>query len=71
MNGENFFVFFYTCAFLLLPFFHTESNNACHFPVAVSWVDDDGEIKEAPIPEQFMHRLVNGTVTSQVSDLYH
>ncbi|KAL3764743.1 hypothetical protein ACHAW5_011294 [Stephanodiscus triporus] len=37
----------------------------------VSWVDDDGEVKESPIPEQFMHRLVNGSVTSQVSDLYH
>ncbi|KAL7428737.1 hypothetical protein ACHAXH_002678 [Discostella pseudostelligera] len=37
----------------------------------VSWVDDDGEIKEAPIPEQFQHKLVNGSVTSQVSDLYH
>lgn len=40
-------------------------------PFTVSWVDDDGEIKEAPIPEQFMHKLVNGSVTSQVSDLYH
>lgn len=37
----------------------------------VSWPDDTGEIKEAPIPEQFMHKLVNGSVTSQVSDLYH
>ena len=37
----------------------------------VSWPDDSGEIKEAPIPEQFMHKLVNGSVTSQVSDLYH
>jgi len=39
--------------------------------ITVSWVDGDGEIKEAPIPEQFMHRLVNGSVKSQVSDLYH
>jgi adenylyl cyclase-associated protein len=37
----------------------------------VSWVDDNGEVKETPIPEQFQHRLVNGSVTSQVSDLYH
>jgi len=37
----------------------------------VSWPDDAGEIKEAPIPEQFMHKMVNGSVTSQVSDLYH
>lgn len=37
----------------------------------VSWPDVDGEIKEAPIPEQFIHKMVNGVVTSQVSDLYH
>merc|ERR1712194_403936 len=37
----------------------------------LSWPDDTGEIKEVPIPEQFMHKLVNGSVTSQVSDLYH
>lgn len=37
----------------------------------VSWQDASGEIKEAPIPEQFAHKLVNGSVTSQVSDLYH
>lgn len=37
----------------------------------VSWPDENGEIKEAPIPEQFQHKLVNGSVTSQVSDLYH
>lgn len=37
----------------------------------VSWVDDNGEVKETPIPEQFQHRLVNGSVSSQVSDLYH
>jgi hypothetical protein len=51
---------------------HTFSN-LCLFllSITVSWVDGDGEIKEAPIPEQFMHRLVNGSVKSQVSDLYH
>ncbi|KAL7489828.1 hypothetical protein ACHAW6_015574 [Cyclotella cf. meneghiniana] len=37
----------------------------------VSWPDDKGEIREAPIPEQFVHKIVNGSVTSQVSDLYH
>lgn len=38
----------------------------------VSWPDEKtGEQKEAPIPEQFVHRLVNGAVTSEVSDLYH
>lgn len=32
----------------------------------------DGEdMKELPIPEQFVHKLVDGVVTSDVSDLYH
>jgi adenylyl cyclase-associated protein len=31
---------------------------------------DGEEQKETPIPEQFVHKLVNGSVTSQVSDLY-
>ena len=37
----------------------------------VSWPDKDGDMKEAPIPEQFQHRLVNGSISSDVSDLYH
>lgn len=38
----------------------------------VSWTDaKSGEQKEAPIPEQFVHRLKDGAVTSEVSDLYH
>ena len=55
--------------------FHSSNtfSNLCLFllSITVSWVDGDEEIKEAPIPEQFMHRLVNGSVKSQVSDLYH
>jgi len=32
----------------------------------------DGEdIKEMPIPEQFVHKIDKGAVTSEVSDLYH
>lgn len=38
----------------------------------VSWTDEkSGEQKEAPIPEQFVHKLVGGAITSDVSDLYH
>lgn len=38
----------------------------------VSWTDEKtGEQKEAPIPEQFVHRLVDGVISSDVSDLYH
>lgn len=32
---------------------------------------DGEEQKELPIPEQFVHKVVNGTVTSEVSDVYH
>jgi len=38
----------------------------------VSWPsgDKDDELTEKPIPEQFMHKLVNGVITSEVSELY-
>lgn len=36
----------------------------------VSFPDGD-EQKELPIPEQFVHKLVHGAVTSEVSDVYH
>lgn len=36
----------------------------------VNWVGEDGDIKEAPIPEQFQHRFVNGVMETGVSDLY-
>jgi hypothetical protein len=36
----------------------------------VSFPDGD-EQKELPIPEQFVHKLVNGAVASEVSDVYH
>lgn len=32
---------------------------------------DGEEQKELPIPEQFVHKLVDGSLTSEVSDLYH
>jgi adenylyl cyclase-associated protein len=36
----------------------------------VSFPDGEDQ-KEVPIPEQFVHRLSNGVVKSEVSDLYH
>jgi len=36
----------------------------------VSFPDGDDQ-KEAPLPEQFMHKIVGGKVMSEVSDLYH
>eukprot|EP00560_Eucampia_antarctica_P003052 CAMPEP_0197831678 /NCGR_PEP_ID=MMETSP1437-20131217/11514_1 /TAXON_ID=49252 ORGANISM="Eucampia antarctica, Strain CCMP1452" /NCGR_SAMPLE_ID=MMETSP1437 /ASSEMBLY_ACC=CAM_ASM_001096 /LENGTH=483 /DNA_ID=CAMNT_0043434699 /DNA_START=65 /DNA_END=1516 /DNA_ORIENTATION=- len=38
----------------------------------VSWPDEaTGDQKEAPIPEQFVHKFVGGSISSEVSDLYH
>jgi adenylyl cyclase-associated protein len=36
----------------------------------VSFPDGDDQ-KELPIPEQFVHKLENGSLSSDVSDLYH
>jgi hypothetical protein len=36
----------------------------------VSFPDGD-EQKELPIPEQFVHKISDGVVTSEVSDVYH
>jgi adenylyl cyclase-associated protein len=38
--------------------------------VNVSFPDGE-DMKELPIPEQFVHKLLNGAVASDVSDLYH
>merc|ERR1712071_142691 len=37
----------------------------------VNYPDENDEIKELPIPEQFQHKLVDGVLRSDVSDLYH
>ena len=37
----------------------------------VSVPTDGDDRKEMPIPEQFMHKISNGSLTSEVSDLYH
>lgn len=37
----------------------------------VNFPDEGDEIKEVPIPEQFSHKLLNGVLRSEVSDLYH
>ena len=36
----------------------------------VSFPDGDDQ-KELPIPEQFVHKVNAGSITSEVSDLYH
>jgi len=37
----------------------------------VNYPDENDEMKEMPIPEQYRHTFVNGALTSEVSDLYH
>jgi len=38
----------------------------------VAFPDESGEMKETPIPEQFVHKVQdNGRMSSDVSDLYH
>jgi len=34
-------------------------------------IPEGDDRKEMPIPEQFVHKFANGTLTSEVSDLYH
>lgn len=34
-------------------------------------IPDGEDQKEIPIPEQFVHKISNGSLTSEVSDLYH
>ena len=36
----------------------------------LQWLDEAGELVERPIPEQYVHRIKNGAVTADVSDLY-
>lgn len=36
----------------------------------VSWPDESGDMVEKPIPEQYVHRIKNGAITAEVSDLY-
>jgi adenylyl cyclase-associated protein len=44
--------------------------SVCPAWCAVSFPDGD-EQKELPIPEQFVHKISGGVVTSEVSDVYH
>jgi adenylyl cyclase-associated protein len=37
----------------------------------VQWYDEEGELVERPIPEQYVHRIKDGAITANVSDLYH
>lgn len=61
----------------LLVWLSEESKSVSSFTTSlsselnVSFPDGDDQ-KELPIPEQFVHKLeTNGTLASEVSDLYH
>lgn len=36
----------------------------------LQWHDEEGELIERPIPEQYVHRIKGTTITADVSDLY-
>lgn len=36
----------------------------------VQWYDENDDLVEKPIPEQYVHRIVDGVITANVSDLY-
>ena len=36
----------------------------------VQWYDENDDLVEKPIPEQYVHRIVKGCITANVSDLY-
>jgi len=38
--------------------------------VNLQWNDKDGELVEKPVPEQYVHRIKDGAITVNTSDLY-
>ena len=63
MNGTQHGSIYCICVYV-----YTSTNDMLSFLVSFP---DGEEQKEVPIPEQFVHKLVNGAVTSEVSDVYH
>lgn len=60
----------------LLIWLSEESKNISTFTTSLSSelnvsFPDGEDMKELPIPEQFVHKLQNGSLSSDVSDLYH
>lgn len=49
---------------------HTEVVASKSSEMNLSWPDEEGELIEKPIPEQYVHRIKNGAITADVSDLY-
>ena len=49
---------------------HTEVVASKSSEMNLSWPDEEGEMVEKPIPEQYVHRIKNGSITADVSDLY-
>jgi hypothetical protein len=36
----------------------------------LQWNDENGDLIERPIPEQYVHKIKGTSVTAEVSDLY-
>mmetsp|Transcript_22318 Transcript_22318/g.44879 ORF Transcript_22318/g.44879 Transcript_22318/m.44879 type:complete len:470 (+) Transcript_22318:26-1435(+) len=49
---------------------HTEVVASKSSEMNLSWPDENGDMVEKPIPEQYVHRIQGMTVTANVSDLY-
>lgn len=49
---------------------HTEVVASKSSEMNLCWPDANGDIIEKPIPEQYVHRIKDGHVTANVSDLY-
>jgi adenylyl cyclase-associated protein len=56
--------------FLPLTSLTTEVVASKSSEMNIAWPDEDGELIERPIPEQYVHRISGKSITADVSDLY-
>ncbi len=56
--------------FLPISSLHTEVVASKSSEMNISWPDENGDLIERPIPEQYVHRIKGTSVTADVSDLY-
>jgi len=49
---------------------HTEVVASKSSEMNLSWPDENGDLIERPVPEQYVHRIKGTSVTADVSDLY-
>jgi adenylyl cyclase-associated protein len=56
--------------FLPITSLHTEVVASKSSEMNISWPDENGDLIERPIPEQYVHRIKGTSITADVSDLY-